>query len=68
MKNISLAYKACLSLEPRNEKFKQLLNLGIWEAKIALTRFLLEKPDESQTQVEKEILKSMANEGIPPEL
>jgi hypothetical protein len=68
MKNISKAYDACLRTGPRDEKFKQLLNLGTWEAKVALTRFLLEKPDDSLSPAEKDILENMFREGIPSEL
>lgn len=68
MKNINKAYEACLSTKPRDEKFKQLLNLGIWEAKVALTRFLSEKDYETLTPAEKEIMRHLICEGTPGQL
>jgi hypothetical protein len=68
MKNIKKAYEVCLSPKPRDEKFKQLLNLGIWEAKVALNRFLTEKGYDTLNQSEKEIMERLINEGVPEHL
>jgi len=68
MKNIKKAYEACLSTKPRDDEFKRLLNLGVWEAKVALNRFFSEKEYDSLTSSEKEILKDLTQEGIPLQL
>lgn len=68
MKNVVKAYEACLTTKPRDEKFRQLLNLGIWEAKVALNRLLTEKGYDTLTQPEKEVMERLINEGIPEQL
>lgn len=68
MKNINKAYEACLSTKPRDDKFKQLLNLGTWEAKAALYRLLTEKATETLSLSEREILKNLTLEGIPKQI
>jgi hypothetical protein len=63
LKNINKTYEACCSNKPRDVEFKKLLNLGIWEAKIALYRFLLEKPRDKLTINELNILEALSHEG-----
>ena len=64
LKNISKAYDVCQSSKPRDMAFKKLLNLGIWEAKIALKGFLSEQPYDSLSLSDKELLKILILEGI----
>ena len=64
LKNISLAYNVSCTNQPRNEEFKKILNLGIWEAEVALYRLLLEKPYDVLSISQKLILDALALEGV----
>lgn len=60
LKNLQKAYDYSLSNSPRTPEFKRLLNLGIWEAKVALNKLLLEKSYDDLTAAERSILQSLS--------
>jgi hypothetical protein len=60
LKNLQKAYDYSLSNSPRTLEFKQLLNLGIWEAKVALNKLLMEKSYDNLTAAERSILQSLS--------
>jgi hypothetical protein len=63
-KNIGKAYDLACSGQPRNAEFKKAINIGIWEAKVALTRLFNEKPWDSLSDNEKAMQQALALDGM----
>jgi len=64
LKNIGKAYDLACSSQPRNAEFKKIINLGIWEAKVALTRLFNERSWESLSENERAMQQALALDGL----